>query len=184
MTLLNPLLQLEPINLLTLYQNGTLQEEYPDLAKMKLCPQNPKWHAEGDVLIHTQMVLEEGFRLLDQLETYEEKVALLLGCLLHDVGKPIVTDKQTLSASGHEGVGLAIAGQILHDLGVSLPVKGMVLEMVRDHGVPKQLQAAQSKDSSYRKLALRSSCKMLYYVELADFRGREGEKKTRVFRST
>ncbi|MEK7486574.1 MAG: AAA family ATPase [Planctomycetota bacterium] len=177
MSVLAPLLQFQKVELLHLYQENLLTQQEPDLAKMKLCPQNPKWHAEGDVLVHTQMVLEEGFRLLSELPSLDEKAVLLLACVLHDIGKPLVTNSVTLSAAGHENAGVTLAGKILNRLNVSLSIKTRVLDLVRDHGVPSALVRSKARDASYRRLALRCSCKMLYYLEKADYLGREGETK-------
>jgi putative nucleotidyltransferase with HDIG domain len=176
MDFLKPLLSLQPLNLNHLFSSGQLQD-CPELMALKTCPQNPKWHAEGDVLIHTQMVLEEAFKLLPLLSSKEEQLALLLGALLHDIGKPLVTDPERLSAVGHEGAGVVLAGKILEALALPLSLKTLVLGLVRDHGTPRMLVNSNSKARSYRKLALRCSCKMLYYLEVADFRGREGESK-------
>lgn len=177
MSVLSPLLQFQRVDLLRLSQEGILTQHEPDIAKMKLCPQNSKWHAEGDVLVHTQMVLDEGFRLLPELSSPEERLILILACLLHDIGKPVVTDPMTLSAAGHENAGVILAGKILTRLQVPLFIKTVVLDLVRDHGVLSALVRSRARDASYRRLALRCSCKMLYYLEKADYLGREGETK-------
>ena len=62
-----------------LSESGLLQEVLPEIEKMKGVEQPPEFHPEGDVFIHTKM-------LMDQLES--PSVALAFGALFHDVGKP------------------------------------------------------------------------------------------------
>ncbi len=62
---------------------------------LKDCPQDPIHHAEGDVWIHTQMVMETlsampAFRALPLVD----QQAAWLGCLLHDVAKPQTTREE------------------------------------------------------------------------------------------
>lgn len=59
------------------------------------------YHAEGDIYTHTMMVLKEGLNLLDNYRTiFEEEYfkqvfeCSVLGCLLHDVGKPLSKTKR------------------------------------------------------------------------------------------
>src|ERR1700721_3154165 len=60
--------------------SGLLQEVLPEIAAMKGVEQSPQHHPEGDVFIHTLL-------LLDKLPRGASKT-LAWGALLHDVGKP------------------------------------------------------------------------------------------------
>src|SRR5438876_8738232 len=64
------------------------RNELPELQEMADCPQDSIWHAEGDVLTHTQMVMDAA---LDEIEKAENlplslRQAVYLAALLHDVG--------------------------------------------------------------------------------------------------
>ncbi len=61
-------------------ETGLLGVVLPDLARMKGVEQPPQFHPEGDVWIHTRMMLEK-------LQT-DCSPTLAWGVLLHDVGKP------------------------------------------------------------------------------------------------
>lgn len=61
-------------------QTGLLHELLPEVAAMKGVPQPPEYHPEGDVWIHTRLMLE-GLPA-------GVSPALAWGVLLHDVGKP------------------------------------------------------------------------------------------------
>lgn len=62
------------------------------LMRLKDTPQDKIWHAEGDVYIHTQMVLEQTYKLLDQLDwEVEKRLVQVLAAVFHDIAKPIST---------------------------------------------------------------------------------------------
>src|SRR5690242_19175487 len=65
----------------------------PELQEMANCPQDPVWHAEGDVLIHTQMVMDAALAEIEAATDLSktEKQSVYLAALLHDVGKPAST---------------------------------------------------------------------------------------------
>ncbi len=83
---------------------GALKVIFPELDSMKNVPQRSDFHAEGDVWVHTLMVLEEAAALSDKLSD-QRKLRVRMGALLHDLGK-INTPKDLLwnldgSIKGH-----------------------------------------------------------------------------------
>jgi len=87
---------------------------YPELAIMKQTPQEPDWHPEGDVWIHTLMVVDEAAKIIrrdEKIFNEEEKLQLMLGALCHDLGKPSTTapgEKKgipRIRSLGHEAAG-------------------------------------------------------------------------------
>ncbi|HPY39972.1 MAG TPA: hypothetical protein PLM98_05605, partial [Thiolinea sp.] len=84
------------------------------LLRFKDTPQDAEWHAEGDVHIHTGMVLNELYKIL-QTEAQHlqgaERQALILGACLHDIAKPLCTKSYEkdgrirIGSSGHEAAG-------------------------------------------------------------------------------
>src|ERR1700686_1786336 len=83
---------LQPIDLFS------FQEVIPELKLMSDCAQEPKHHAEGNVLVHANLALKEVLPLLDQVESLEDKIILYIATMLHDIGK-----KATFAISPRHG---------------------------------------------------------------------------------
>src|SRR5690348_14488357 len=88
---------------LTSNPNFKLWSEFDALRQT---PQDPEWHAEGDVLTHTEMVLHECAGIFSDPT---DKELLYLSALFHDIAKPETTRydeeiKHTI-APGHERIG-------------------------------------------------------------------------------
>lgn len=64
----------------------------PEIEQMRQTPQNPEWHAEGDVWTHTKLIIQH---LLEsdewQLSEPDNRTILFLAALLHDIGKTVCT---------------------------------------------------------------------------------------------
>jgi putative nucleotidyltransferase with HDIG domain len=102
----------------------------PEIAKMKGVEQPPLYHPEGDVWIHTLMMLE-GLPA-------GSPVTLAWGVLLHDVGKPATfrSAQETgdrIRFDRHVEVGVAIAKEILGRLRFSNDDTGQILSLVEHH---------------------------------------------------
>src|SRR5262249_14704225 len=109
--------------------------EFPEILALEECEQNPRWHAEGNVYLHTQWVMNETIPLLKDLE-YEEALSLYLSAVLHDIGKPLRTtlnEKGEITASGHEKAGVHLARTILHKLDLPYRIRREVLAQVARH---------------------------------------------------
>ncbi len=89
-----------------LSESGLLKEVLPEVETMKGVEQPPEFHPEGDVFIHTKM-------LMDQLRN--PSVTLAFGALLHDVGKPptFSDEGNRIHFYNHPNVGAQIARQML-----------------------------------------------------------------------
>jgi poly(A) polymerase len=102
----------------------------PEIAKMKGIEQPPQNHPEGDVWIHTLL-------MLDGLPA-GSPATLAWGVLLHDVGKPATfrSARETgdrIRFDGHVEVGMAIAKQILGRLRFSNDDTQQILALVEHH---------------------------------------------------
>ena len=122
---------------------GLLACVLPEITRMKGVAQPPQYHPEGDVWIHTLMLLE-------QLPEGASP-ALALGALLHDVGKPatfrIAPDR--IRFDGHVEVGEKIAEDILHRLRLSNDEITQVLALVGNH--MRFADVEKMKDSTLKR---------------------------------
>jgi predicted kinase len=158
----------------------TLLKEYKSTA------QDSQWHGEGDVHIHTGMVLDETYKILTteaQYLTKERRLSLILGALLHDIAKPLTTKEQEIQnivrtvAPRHASKGRSYLAPKLMGLGLSYTVVEEVLGLVGYHHAPKQLVTKDKTPGDYKRLARLTNPELLYWLELADIRGRECSDK-------
>jgi predicted kinase len=124
---------------------GALVGRYAWLAALAGCPQDPRHHAEGDVLTHTHMVAEAlcGLPEWRALPPTERSV-LFLAALLHDVAKPrctIVEPGGRIAAPRHARVGERVARSLLWREpaaygAIPFAYREQVAKLVRHHGLP------------------------------------------------
>ena len=89
---------------------GVVERLWPELRALIGCPQEPEWHPEGDVWIHTLMVIDEARKRIEGLDR-GPAAAIMLGAVCHDFGKPPRRPSSTAAfdRSGHEEAGVAPA---------------------------------------------------------------------------
>ena len=108
-------------------ESGLLKEVLPEISAMKGVEQPPEFHPEGDVFVHTLL-------LLDKLPAGASKT-LAWGALLHDVGKPptfrIAPDR--IRFDGHVEVGVKMAAEICGRLRFSNDETEQILALVDNH---------------------------------------------------
>ncbi len=106
---------------------GLLAEVLPQIACMKGVEQPPQFHPEGDVWIHTLMLLE-------QLPP-GCSMTLAWGALLHDVGKPATFRRapDRIRFDGHVEIGVAVAAEICRGFRFSNEETRQVLALVENH---------------------------------------------------
>jgi putative nucleotidyltransferase with HDIG domain len=119
----------------------SLREQFDWVSQMEEVPQDPVHHAEGNVAIHTRMVLEA----LQQLEGYKnlpapEQEILWAAALLHDVEKRSTTVHEpdgSITSRGHSKKGALTARQILYtQQPTPFFLREQIVQLVRYHGMP------------------------------------------------
>lgn len=161
---------------------GQLGAVAPELVPLAATPQDPEWHPEGDVWTHTLMVLDEARQLIDDLDL-PRALAVMLGALCHDLGKPATTEIEggRIRSKGHEEAGVPPTLALLDRWNVhtrgSYHVRDQVVALVRDHLKPGALYKARHEVSAgaIRRLAGRVEADLLYRVARADCLGRTGD---------
>lgn len=85
---------------------------FPELAELLGVPQNPKHHAEGDVWVHTMMVIDEAAKLRSKVQN---PLGFMLSAVAHDFGKAICTEviNGAVHAYEHETKGLPLIERFL-----------------------------------------------------------------------
>ena len=174
--------KLPSIGLKWLYEIGVIDQLFPELASLVGVPQEPDWHPEGDVDVHTMMVADEARKLIDDLD-YPRKVAVMLGAVCHDLGKPPTTefiDGRTRSL-GHDEAGVEPTVTFLDRLGIhslhGYDVREQVIQLVRYHLKPGMYYKSKTPvgDGAFRRLARKVEPDLLYRVAKADSLGRNPE---------
>jgi poly(A) polymerase len=112
---------------LLLDKTGLLHEVLPEIEAMKGVEQPPQFHPEGDVFVHTLL-------LLDKLP-HPCTITLAWGALLHDVGKPatfrVAPDR--IRFDGHVDVGVKMAEEICRRLHFSNDDTDQILALIDNH---------------------------------------------------
>lgn len=172
------------IGLNWLYKLRVVEQIFPELQSLVGVPQEPEWHPEGDVDIHTMMVADEARKLIDDLP-YERRVAVMLGAVCHDFGKPPTTQffDGRWRSHAHDEAGVEPTLSFLDRLGIytlnGFDVREQVVQLVRYHLKPGEFYKAESKqpvgDGAFRRLARKVEPDLLYRVAKADSLGRNPE---------
>lgn len=169
---------------------GIIERYFPELHALTLTPQDPEWHPEGDVWVHTMRVLDSTSHIVNSSSanfSSNEKIQALLGALCHDLGKPLTTvvDPQEgrIRSPNHEAAGEEPARRLLGRFSFSTEIEDAVLKITTLHMRPgvlyRALESKKMDDYAYindaRKL-LREIHPTSIFVFLAacegDFRGR------------
>jgi poly(A) polymerase len=109
-------------------RTGLLKEVLPEIAKLHNVAQPPEYHPEGDVWVHTLLLLEK--------LPAGAPATLAWGALLHDVGKPATFSHKPpdrIRFNGHVEVGMKIAHEILRRLRFSNEDCTQILALVENH---------------------------------------------------
>lgn len=167
------------IGLKYLRELGVLEQLFPEINALVEVPQDPEWHPEGDVFVHTLLVVDNARQLLADLP-YSKQVTVMLAALAHDFGKPATTEfiEGRLRSRGHEEAGVAPTGSFLNRINVhtldGYDVRGQVIALVREHLKPGEFYKKRDEvgDGAFRRLARKCELDLLYRVARADSLGR------------
>jgi poly(A) polymerase len=132
-----------------LEQTGLLKEVLPEVAALRGCEQPPEFHPEGDVYVHTRLMLS--------LLSPNAPLPVVLSVLFHDIGKPGTStiDPETgrIRFNGHESLGAAMAERIMERLRFSNQEIAEVTEMVKNHMAFKDVK--QMRKAKLRRFLAR-----------------------------
>jgi tRNA nucleotidyltransferase (CCA-adding enzyme) len=155
---------------------------FPEVAALSGTQQDPIWHPEGDVFVHTGHCLDALVRDAYWLAAdAAERRLLSFAVLAHDFGKPGTTffgerrGEMRWLSPGHEAAGGPIAETFLHRLGAPHELIEWVRPLVVNHLAHHQGGSTEFSDTSLRRLSARlapATIDQLCAVMRADHDGR------------
>ncbi len=134
-----------------LVDSGLMEHIIPEILQLKGCEQPPQFHPEGDVFVHTRLMLS--------LLKDNPSIELVLSVLLHDIGKPATYSfdeaADRIRFNGHDKLGGEMSNQILRDLKFSNSIIEDVVQMVANHMTFKDVQ--KMRQSKLKRFISRST---------------------------
>ena len=160
---------------------GVIAKLFPELQALVGCEQEPEWHPEGDVWVHTLLVIDQARTRIDDLDR-PQQVAVMLGAVCHDLGKPATTAfiDGRIRSRNHEEAGVEPSHAVLDRLNVhtmsGYDVRHQVIGLVAQHLKPGMWHksAPQVGDGAFRRLAKKVDLELLARLATSDCLGRPG----------
>jgi len=145
---------------------------FPELLALQGVPQDPHYHPEGDVWVHTLMVVDVMSSL--HSDNREKNLYLSLAALCHDLGKSNTTEKidGRIRAIGHENTGIPLTERFLARLSDEKALVEKILPLVKHHLKPMQFYQQGAKSAAIRRLANQVNISELVLLAKADYLGR------------
>jgi len=170
------------IGLRWLKEFGAIDQLFPELKALLNVPQDPEWHPEGDVWVHTLLTVDRARELIDDLP-HSKQVTVVLAALAHDFGKPATTAfiDERMRSRDHEEAGVEPTISFLDRLNIhtldGYDVRAQVIALVRDHLKPGEFYKKRDEvgDGAFRRLARKCELDLLYRVAKADSLGRNAD---------
>jgi tRNA nucleotidyltransferase (CCA-adding enzyme) len=161
---------------------GVLHQLLPEILATVGCQQEPDWHPEGDVWVHTLLVVDQARSRIDDLPR-PRQIAVMLGALCHDLGKPLTTAyiDGRIRSIDHEQAGVEPATRVLDRLNIhtmeGFDVRYHVLGIVAHHLKPLSFFKSLTPvgDGAFRRLAQKVDLELLARVAKSDCLGRTGQ---------
>jgi len=173
----------EPGRIFDYLQKTSWIEHYPELKALVGVPQDPVWHPEGTVEVHTAHVLNAAawIAIRDELPP-QERAVLIFSALCHDLAKATTTLQRPgkdgelrWTSHGHESEGGALTEQFLSSIGIKREIIEQVVPLVENHLRHVDFASETVSPRVIQRLSERvkpSNIQMLSLVIEADHSGR------------
>lgn len=152
-------------------------QQFSWISDMSGVPQSPVHHAEGDVAVHTQMVLAA----LESLEEYQalppqQQEIVWAAALMHDIEKRSTTttdESGDIVSPGHAKKGAMTVRQILYrEIATPFEIREEISGLVRWHGLPLWLFEKPDPMQALFRASLEVDTQLLVMLAKADMLGR------------
>ncbi|MDF1697666.1 MAG: AAA family ATPase [Saprospiraceae bacterium] len=158
-----------------------LSNSYSWIDDMKGVQQDPIWHAEGDVYIHTKMVTDELMKLPEyQTLSEQDKHILLTSALFHDIEKRSTTTEEEIGGEvrivspRHAKKGEYTTRQLLYSqFNVPFQIREQICKLVRLHGLPLWAISKENPDKEVIYSSTVVHNRLLSMLATADVLGRK-----------
>ena len=130
------------------------EHHFPQVAALHGIPQDPRWHPEGDVHVHTGLAGDQAARLADEAGmTGADRFVVVMGALAHDFGKVTHTQRagRRITSHGHAAAGVEPARAFLRSAGTPEALTARIVPLVKEHMCP----VGRPTWSAVRRLARR-----------------------------
>ena len=159
---------------LSFLKNSGWLQYFPELQALVGCEQEPEWHPEGDVWVHTLHCMDAFAR--ERIGDDWEDLVVGFAVLCHDLGKPLTTvlgEDGRIRSPLHEPKGEAPTRSFLSRLTNQVDLHEQVVPLVRRHLTPRTFYKDQASDGAIRRLASKvKRIDRLVRVAAADIAGR------------
>ncbi|HSZ76412.1 MAG TPA: CCA tRNA nucleotidyltransferase [Chthoniobacterales bacterium] len=150
-------------------QSGLLAVILPEIEALKGCDQPEQFHPEGDVFVHTRLMLS--------LLAPEASGPQVLAVLLHDIGKPRVRSfdpvDRRIRFNGHDRVGAEMAEKVMTRLRFPRHEIDQVVDAVSNHMVFKDVR--QMRPAKLRRFMARPHFGIELELHRIDCAGSHGD---------
>jgi poly(A) polymerase len=150
-------------------KSGLLAVILPEVEALKGCDQPEQFHPEGDVFVHTRLMLG--------LLAPDASAEQVLAVLLHDIGKPPTRSfdqvDQRIRFNGHDRVGAEMAEKVMTRLRFPRQEIDLVVEAVRNHMIFKDVR--QMRPAKLRRFMARPHFAIELELHRIDCAGSHGD---------
>ena len=162
------------------FEFDLLIKDFPIIEELKSIPQNPRYHGEGNVYIHTRNVCNE-LCLLPEFNVLEitEKCILYLAALFHDIGKltcTIMEDGEITSprhaVRGSKAFRELFFKEYSHKYEIPYYFRERIARLIKYHGIPFHFENRENPEKYLLKISEGTNMKLLYLLAKADILGR------------
>ena len=154
---------------------NAIDDSFSWIQQLRGCQQDEIYHGEGDVWIHTRMVIEtlassDAWQRLPETE----RSILFAAALLHDVAKPACTrlDQGRITSRGHSQRGAIDARQILWQMHAPFAIREQICALIEHHQAPFHLINHDDAQRRAFRISQTAHCRLLALLARADALGR------------